>query len=75
MPGQNNKGKNGASVVNVPASTGIKTSPAAIRAAYCQHVSLPLAFNKYPVRIFNHHNGIIHNNPKPKQQGKQHHKI
>ena len=32
MPGQNNKGKNGASVVNVPANTGINTSPAAIMA-------------------------------------------
>ncbi len=29
MPGQKSNGKNGASVVNVPASTGMKTSPAA----------------------------------------------
>ena len=33
IPGQNRSGKNGASVVTVPASTGIKTSPAAIFAA------------------------------------------
>ena len=32
MPGQKSKGKKGASVVSVPASTGINTSPAAIRA-------------------------------------------
>ena len=32
IPGQNNKGKNGASVVTVPANTGINTSPAAILA-------------------------------------------
>ena len=33
IPGQKSKGKNGASVVRVPASTGIKTSPAAILVA------------------------------------------
>ena len=33
IPGQNNRGKNGASVVSVPASTGTKTSPAAILVA------------------------------------------
>ena len=32
IPGQKSNGKKGASVVNVPASTGINTSPAAIRA-------------------------------------------
>ncbi len=41
IPGQNNNGKNGARVVSVPASTGIKTSPAAIRAEIVD-VSLPL---------------------------------
>jgi len=33
MPGQNNKGTNGASVVSVPANTGTNTSPAAYLAA------------------------------------------
>ena len=33
MPGQNNNGTNGARVVSVPASTGMKTSPAAYFAA------------------------------------------
>src|SRR6266436_1241346 len=32
-PGQNSNGKNGASVVNVPARTGANTSPAAFLAA------------------------------------------
>ena len=33
IPGQNNNGKNGAIVVNVPENTGTITSPAAILAA------------------------------------------
>ena len=41
IPGQNRSGKNGASVVMVPASTGIKTSPAAIFAALLT-LNLPL---------------------------------
>src|SRR3954470_13085769 len=41
MPGQNNSGKNGASVVKVPASTGTNTSPAAIFAAMVED-SFPL---------------------------------
>ena len=41
MPGQNNSGKKGANVVNVPAKTGTKTSPAAIRADKAD-VILPL---------------------------------
>ena len=61
IPGQNNNGKNGASVVSVPASTGINTSPAAIFAAMTD-VIFPFALRKYPVCIFNHHDCIIHNN-------------
>ena len=34
MPGQNNSGTNGASVVNVPENTGKKTSPVACFAAF-----------------------------------------
>ena len=42
IPGQNNNGKKGASVVSVPASTGINTSPAATMADFSE-VSLPFA--------------------------------
>ncbi len=42
MPGQKNKGKNGASVVNVPANTGTNTSPAA-NIADLSEVIFPLA--------------------------------
>ena len=45
IPGQNNKGKNGAKVVMVPANTGINTSPAAILAEVVA-VSLPLPCTK-----------------------------
>src|SRR5579862_2204654 len=38
MPGQNNNGKNGASVVSVPDNTGINTSPAAILAAMVEFI-------------------------------------
>ena len=38
IPGQNNSGKKGASVVNVPAKTGTNTSPAAIRAAIAEDI-------------------------------------
>ena len=38
IPGQNNNGKNGASVVNVPANTGMKTSPAAIIADFEEEI-------------------------------------
>ncbi len=61
IPGQNNSGKNGASVVNVPASTGINISPAAIIADLSELI-LPFPSYKYPVCVFNYHNGIIHNN-------------
>ena len=66
MPGQNNNGKNGASVVSVPANTGINTSPAAI-IADVGAVSLPLPLYKYPVRVFNYHDRIIYNNSKSEQ--------
>ena len=45
MPGQNNSGKKGANVVSVPANTGMKTSPAAIRAEIVEF-SLPLLSKK-----------------------------
>ena len=38
IPGQNKRGKNGASVVNVPARTGTKISPAAIFAAFIEDI-------------------------------------
>ena len=41
MPGQKSSGKKGASVVRVPASTGMKTSPAAIIADFSELI-LPL---------------------------------
>ena len=45
IPGQNNKGKNGAKVVIVPANTGTNTSPAAILADVVA-VSFPLPSTK-----------------------------
>ena len=45
IPGQKSSGKNGASVVNVPASTGTKTSPAACLVAVFMGI-IPLPFTK-----------------------------
>ena len=45
IPGQNNNGKKGASVVMVPANTGINTSPAAILAEVVA-VNFPLPATK-----------------------------
>ena len=68
-PGQNNKGKNGASVVSVPASTGIKISPAATFAAMTE-VDFSFTLSKDPMRIFDHDNSVIYDDPQV-QKAKQ----
>ncbi len=67
MPGQNSNGTKGARVVSVPANTGTNTSPAAIIALLVR-IRFAFTFGKYPVRIFDYHDSIIHNNTQAKQQ-------
>ena len=73
-PGQNKRGKNGASVVSVPASTGINISPAAALAAIAEEI---FPFPSVKIRCVFSITTIASSTiiPNPKQQGKEYDKI
>ena len=72
MPFQKSNGKNGAMVVAVPASTGIKNfAGSSLGSFYYRHFAIVIN----PVGIFNHYNGVIHYDAQTKQQGKEHNEI